>query len=93
MGEFFRGEVLTGQPPFDVELIALGHMRPFGMNMKKSRADRGSITPKNVVLEPPLFRFFLIHHPTRNEKLGKVTDFGDPDLNIEQAALDKSPGM
>ena len=25
----------------------------------------------------------------RNEKLGKVTDFGDPNLNIERAALEK----
>ena len=38
---FFRGGVvLMEQPPFDVELTALGHMMPFGINSKKKNQAR-----------------------------------------------------
>ena len=63
------------------------------MNSKKSRADHGRLTPKNVILEPPLLRIFpKTHLSTRNEMLGEVTDLGNPNLNIERAALENSPG-
>ena len=57
---FFRDEViLMEQPPFDVELIALGHMRPDGINSEKKYERITVAYPKNVILEPPLLRFFF----------------------------------
>ena len=55
---------------------------------KNSQADHGRITPRNC--GPRTTPVMKIHHLAHNEKLGKVTDFGD-NLNIEKAALDKSP--
>ena len=55
---FFRGEVvLMRQPPFHVELIALGHMRTVGANSNKNQGRTTVAYPQNVVLEPPLLRF------------------------------------
>ena len=50
--------------------------------------------PQKVVLEPPLLLLFFnkVHDPMRNEKLGKVTVLSGPNLNIEWAVLQKSPG-
>ena len=83
-----------GEQPFDVELIALGYMRPVGMNSKKkSWADHGGLPHKCCPRTATANIFFPItNHPTRSEMLGKVTDFGYPNLNIEPVALDKSPG-
>ena len=45
---------------------------------------------KKVSLEPPLLRFFpKTQHAKHDERLGKVTDFGDPNFNAERASLDK----
>ena len=54
------------QTPFDVELIALGHMRTVGTNSKKKiKGGPRWLTPQNVVLEPPLSRFFFQKHSIR----------------------------
>ena len=94
---FFRGEaVLTGHFTYN-SLPSLGHIRPFGMNSRNSKTDHSRLNHDNVVPEPPLLTvfFFLqkMGHPTHKENLGAVTDFGDPNTNIEGAELDKSPGV
>ena len=62
---------------------APGHMRPFGINTKKSKADCSRHTPKNMALKLPI-KTFPENTPSDVQcKLGKVTDFGDPNLNIE----------
>ena len=33
-----------------------------------------------------------VHHPMRGNKLGKVNDLCDPNLNIEWVVLEKPPG-
>ena len=66
------------------------------MNKRNSKADHSRLSHDNVVLEPTLLTAFFsskIHHPTRKENLGTVSHFGDPNLSIEGAALDKSPGV
>ena len=91
---FFRGEVvLMRQPPFNVELIALRHMRTVGTNSrKKSRADHGGLPPppKCGPRTATVKIFFpKTQHTKHYEKLGKVTDIGDPNFNAERASLDK----
>ena len=65
-----------------------GHLEWF---RKKSRANHRRLTPKMWSYNSPVFVFKNI--PSGAEwKVRKDTDFGDPNLNIERAALDKSPG-
>ena len=78
------------QPPFDAKLIALRHKKIVGTNLKKNQGRTTVVSPQNVALEPPLLGFFpKTRHKKHNEKLGKVTDFGDPNFNAERASLDK----
>ena len=66
---------------------------------EKSRADSGrripKLSPKNGPGATAVKHFIFLrkgHIPTRNEKLVKVTDFGDPTLNIEWDILEKPLG-
>ena len=49
------------------------------------------IAPKKWSWSPPLFKFFWkkVHHSMRNEKLGKVGKFRDPNASIEWAVHEK----
>ena len=65
-------------------------MGSFGIYFKKTSWLLGS---KNARLYPKgvpgaaAVALKKVHHLMCNEKLGKVTDFGDPRLNIELAVL------
>ena len=78
-----------GQMPFDSEFIGLQRVKLFSMFFffRKSRADAGRKMPDNphpnVLAAAPATHFFQkMYHPMRNERLGKVPNFGDRNLNI-----------
>ena len=51
------------------------------------------MSPKSSPGAAPVALFFeKVHHPMRNQKLGKVPSISDPILNIELAALGKHQG-
>ena len=67
--------------------------RMLSENQGRMQVEKCPIFPQNKLpMEPVAFFPKEIHSPMRNEKLRKVIDFGDPNLNIESTALVKPIG-
>ena len=80
---------LTGKTPLDSNFIGLRCTRIFSMFSKikrdKGRKMFGMSPPKKMCsCSPPVVQLKKKNHHARcNEKLGKVPDFGNLNLNIE----------